>query len=621
MGPETSRRWAQVPSSAASGSDDVPNPRLPTWARWAVAWFVAAVGPTIRTLFISPAPGWIIVAVAAGLGVAVVARITSEQRFVRALAAGAAGAATIGAGGFWVGVWTSMSVVLAAWVVLHAPLDRRIPHGSDAAIPGIALLQVVAGWQSRAPFDRYLPVAITVASFGLAWVANRYPSYLARATQVIARAASAVVSVVLFGFLAIITVMLPWTVDRVARHDPIAYRRIRGSGWLERRDVEIRPKSPWSVTRYVQPAARWGRVRRRVVVGVLLVGGLSGAVIAEERTLLEAGTSGDRPAAFVDAPWWDELSLEEQAAYFDPGYAYNPLRYPLVRNVASTYINVENGERRTWAPPAGATPRITVWVYGGSTIVGLGQRDHHTIASELARLAWRDGIALNVRNRGVLGDLHWEEAQRFGWDVDAEVPPDVVAFYSGYNDMVGTNARLDGDVGLDGTPVDWTAESAMADNSAFAGNVRRARDALAPEHPRVAASDPPVERPQSGAELGRYVVRQYDIARKTAVRAAADTGVSAYWFWQPTRFHRQPVDGEPQKDDEFERLFRSAHRAARKQLPSDVVDISDVFDDVSRPIFYDDVHTNEEGARIVAASIYRTIEPRLRELSERPSAR
>ena len=159
-------------------------------------------------------------------------------------------------------------------------------------------------------------------------------------------------------------------------------------------------------------SVRFGRSASVVAVTVVLIGGAYGVSQAAASRL--SGTLA-APLAFADDEWYPE--------YFDNINAinhsdlYEPLASVRVKQARTTHINVVDGKRVTWTPPPCSCRRVRVWVYGGSTTWGVGQRDGHTIPSELARAAWADGVALEVENRGVGGDAHWEEAQRFAWDL------------------------------------------------------------------------------------------------------------------------------------------------------------------------------------------------------------
>ena len=50
-----------------------------------------------------------------------------------------------------------------------------------------------------------------------------------------------------------------------------------------------------------------------------------------------------------------------------------------------------------------------------------------------------------------------------------------------------------------------------------------------------------------------------------------------------------------------------------------VVDLSDVFDDSDEPIYYDNVHHNELGAKLIAGAMFDEIEDRLARLAEEAS--
>lgn len=619
------RGWAEVPASTG-GRPDAAGPSA-AWWRWPLAALVAALGPVLRTQSITVAPRPLVVLAAAILGLAVASTLPQERRLLRLLAAGAAGLCAMPAGGVWTGVWLALTIPLAEWSVLLRPPSPRLPSPGNTALPGVLVITAVAALQGRDPFARHLPVILTGVALVVTFTSARFPAGMERAVERVGHWAGVAVGTLLFGILGLLVVVAPWVVDRVAFVDPTAAPHRRGSNWVLRQRGAVQPDRPWSHTATVHRPRRGPRVRRGLVVGVVVTLLVAMGVVA----YLRRGPSvpipadenpGSNPAAFEGVEWWPDYLKEMDWVFFEPGVAYNPLRYPGMGEVHTRHINIEDGRRRSWTAPRCDCPTLTLWAYGGSTMVGMGQRDDHTISSELARLAWRDGIRLEVHNRGVLGDLHWEEAQRFAWDVESEEPPDAVVFYSGSNDIVGTEYRDGLGEGLDGSPVDWTAEIAFEENTAGRRALEALPSLLGGGDAPPGASIPPTPEvdPLPATELGRFVAEQYERARQVALRTAEAHDVAATWFWQPARYTRPPVDGEPQKDAEFERYQREAYRAAAAALGSDVHDISGVFDDVPRPIFYDDVHTNEEGAALVARAIYDVIRPELVRLRDASSA-
>ena len=100
------------------------------------------------------------------------------------------------------------------------------------------------------------------------------------------------------------------------------------------------------------------------------------------------------------------------------------------------------------------------------------------------------------------------------------------------------------------------------------------------------------------AELGELAVVRYERSRKMSRDTAAANDLPVVWFWQPSRLSRPPVDGEPTVEGEGD--LRRFYGGAESNVPSGVVDLTAVFDDVDAPLFTDEVHHNEVGARLVA---------------------
>lgn len=245
---------------------------------------------------------------------------------------------------------------------------------------------------------------------------------------------------------------------------------------------------------------------------------------------------------------------------------------------------------------------MRVWVYGGSTTFGLGQRDEHTIPSELARAAFADGVTLDVENRGVGGDTHWEEAQRFAWDVTVAELPDMVVFYDGTNEFMASRFDQHAEVAPSVIPAEFYEEY-------------RERVPADDGSPPPGASLPSSSSaPATAADAGRVVAERYERSRWLSRTTAESAGIMAMWIWQPTADQRPLVEGEsvgPGRD-----WARARSRAARSALSPDVIDLSTSLEGVTTPLFYDGIHTNELGARLVAEEIYVHLRPRLRELAD-----
>lgn len=322
---------------------------------------------------------------------------------------------------------------------------------------------------------------------------------------------------------------------------------------------------------------------------------------------IEEDLDYEAKVAVADDAWYDDYQATMGFFFsFSTGWMPDlPYRFA---DVASAHVNVEDGYRRSWQPPPCDCRRLSVWVYGGSTTFGLDQRDGHTIPSELARVAHDDGLVVDVSNRGIPGQLHWMEAERFAWDLTVDDPPDLVVFYDGINDTWATNTLNNQKT---------TDIPALIDpdlDSAWTGSER-------------SSGDPPGGPPGArfvGRERGEQMtmpqaaettVARYDRSRTISAAAAAEHGVVARYVWQPTRSSRPLVEGEPHSDTDGENWVRHREQLMRAALADDVIDVSDVFDDVDEPLFVDDAHHNETGARLVAEAIYANISDELRELA------
>jgi len=357
-------------------------------------------------------------------------------------------------------------------------------------------------------------------------------------------------------------------------------------------------------------------------------------------------TPADEPA-LRDSPWASEVLAEQRdiPSVADPflGYRFG--------NKTSTYTNIVDGVRTSYQSQAPGK-KVSAWFFGASALFGDGQRDDHTIPSEFARLAEADGIALEVRNYGRPGIAMWQELELFQQLVASGQKPDLVVFYDGFNDLAWQmNLALSADptnvydrsrnqatnAGANG--VDATPQSSGDASSSGAGTTlgdvvdaywdqsasHHVYDAL---HDLFAGSDQPkvefakgvdqtlpAQTPAQITEAARNAVSIQSRATTLATAVAGSVGADADFFYQPTVFTKKLLPDE----EKYRTLsayeparWDPATQQARALLKSTpYVDLGDALDGAATPTLWDFVHTNEEGARMVAAALYSRLLPQL----------
>ncbi|HMT24143.1 MAG TPA: hypothetical protein PKD07_07395 [Microthrixaceae bacterium] len=573
---------------------------LPQWLsalRLAAAWWIGAIGPAQRLGWVrSDTAARVMIALVGAALVPVFARTTRPRIAAAVVGGGAAIGAAALLGSPQVAVMALVGVSMG-WFVLA----RRGAWRCDGA--AVALLVIVAGlgmWWGRMQFGWRVPTATMSAQAAVAAVALRWPEVFARVRATGRRALLA---------CALALASVGRAVVRLAGSR-------RGAG---RRMLAEHPAAVVAATALVG-----------VLVGVLAARGDSefpnrGAdTTSPPSTGRAAGVAGETgsgpspssgsidplpPAAMRDSPWFSGYQAEV-AYMFTRLDAFRQVGFAKLRDGQSSYINISAGQRRTWRAPECSCRRRTVWLYGSATAFGLGQRDDHTIASELARVAWEHGVAIDVVNRAVPGDQVWLQADRFAWDVTLE-RPDAVIFLTGVSDL---NAAiwLDDHRSIDRNwPLDVIAEGFMSDEL-VASAIRRALDGGGSAHAgggRVRVAAPLVVPHRTPVEVGALAARRMAKSLPMSVDAAAAAGVPGLWVVEPMRLGRPPVTGEPtlEGDDRT----RAAIAAMRRRLPPGPLDLVDLFDGVSEALYYDDVHYNEAGARVVAERLFPEVLSRL----------
>ena len=487
--------------------------------------------------------------------------------------------------------------VIAGVVPASSRNDRRSDRGAVGALAGLSVLFAVVGWTISTPVQ--LIVMAIVAT--VLWVRPVLLTRFAALVRAVASGVAATILRILTLAVWLVFVLVPWSIERVAGWDPTFARRPPGTRLVPRHVGWTDDRRSWIPNTSLLRSQRAGRAMARLVgAGVALV--LLWFLVATRIGVpLYWSTRMPQtlPAAMVESPWWAEAIPAEMAA-FERGQASAFTGIDLA-DVRSEFTNVVDGHRVTWRPPA--PPVATVWFFGGSTVFGLGQRDDHTIPSEFAQAAWAAGLPVDVVNFGVHGDVHWMEANRLREALASGLPPpDLVVFYDGWND-------LKSHVGTD-TSGSWqefrgTLDPLLADQriqgSWFSDLFTPDNFTIAPL--RVGEEATPEQ------VLNRGITQYRDSVADT-LAFTASRNLTTFCFIQPMLVTReQPVPGEPSTSVEL----ATAAAALVQSRPDGVIDLTASFDELETPVYWDDGHTNELGARVVAAEILSAVEPSLRE--------
>jgi lysophospholipase L1-like esterase len=564
------------------------SPRVRTvWAALSVA-MVAAGGPVVYTVERGGARAGVAVGGSSAVWL-LLQRSRHDVGAVLLMRAAALGVVTGLVAGPFVAVWIVAGHLLAEWGLRCRP----VLWGEAPARPVFALVgPAVVGmwWATLSSAEGRIALSLLVCFVLVGWAARRDVDIQGWIASV-GRRVSRVVVLAGLGALSAIAVLGPWAVGRVARLDPLS----GDFGWRERGDHRVRWGQLWAPepTRSVSRGARL----RGVAASLLLVAGIAGVFVALRDRW---STRVDVPAAFEGDAWYVQ-HFRDMNFGLDPDGAFDPLAALRIRDMASPTVNIIDGQRVTWRPPECACRRLRVWMYGGSTTFGSGQRDAHTISSELARIAHENGVVVDVENRGVVGDTHWEEAQRLAWDLEREPAPDLILFYDGVNEVAA---------------IDWYRSDLEPPAFVAASIWNQAHWGLDPPPDGAPTASPPgpaVDRGSSVDEIGRTIAERYESARSYSAALAESAGTEVVYAWQPSTADREIIPGE--YEDGGREFARRRSEATTAALAPDVIDLTGVFDGVDRPIFYDNVHTNEEGARIVAEALHDRIGPLLQELA------
>jgi lysophospholipase L1-like esterase len=368
------------------------------------------------------------------------------------------------------------------------------------------------------------------------------------------------------------------------------------------------------------------------VVGLLLAAALANEVGVDawrrlsRRLRYRRATRPERAAladAYAEAAW--------AVAYFDEfrravRVDWKPYVEWWQRPFRGSYVTIDaRGLRPTPGEENADAGAIRILCFGGSTMMGMGARNEHTIPALLARRLAERGHRAAVTNYGQLGHNATQEVITLQQLLKAGERIDIAVFYDGVNEMA-------------------CAEQTGRADSLFNEERRRAEfNLLRPERRRdlttaaLFALLPRTLRrlrlltgfelrgPMPAAEadlsridiagLARAVIEAYAANLRLVRLMAVEFGFVPVFFWQPVITTKRVKTTDEQRwendytgDPGSRRALYAAIVAARRGSPhlveaADAVDLSALFDDRADPVYIDLYHLSEAGNAAVAEAM------------------
>lgn len=278
------------------------------------------------------------------------------------------------------------------------------------------------------------------------------------------------------------------------------------------------------------------------------------------------------------------------------------------------YIHVSAaGLRRTWNPSQGGLPRV--WIFGGSTVWGWGQRDDQTIPSVVSRRLKEMGAPAELLNAGQIAYFSTQELNLLLRMLQSgERRPDVVVFVDGVNESL------------------MPAENGGAHIGQGGGAWQRNRQVFLPSTSRAfwwfikrTASYRVLTRPGKAVPIADVTSVSDQIARiyVTNVRAiealASAFKFKVLFYWQPTLVDKtavSPLEAEAMTMDEivwhdFAALWRASSAKVKAELAGDPAfrDLGLLFNAETGTVFPDTIHYNERAAAKLAERLANDLAP------------
>lgn len=329
-------------------------------------------------------------------------------------------------------------------------------------------------------------------------------------------------------------------------------------------------------------------------------------------------------SAYESKSWARQLFEERARA----PYEYEPFLGWKKPEFHGKYINLDAlGMRKTWNPQFADEKPTKIYMFGGSTLWGMGARDEFTIPSLVSKGLNEGKRAYEVHNYGHSGYVFMQELVKLIQLLIDGHRPDYVVFYDGANDMYA--AYQSGSAGAVQNTAMFKAKFRATELSSF-GHLFAGVKGVVREHcmiyravSRVAET---IEGPGVGGEIAaRYQPDQLQVLAEETVEYYCELlkllaslsegyGFRFLCFWQPVAFAEEKLTPEevqfaPRLESQNLTDFcKRVYGQIKIVSPENHVNISDALYGRTDSVYIDFTHISEEGNQMVAERIVDALE-------------
>ena len=336
---------------------------------------------------------------------------------------------------------------------------------------------------------------------------------------------------------------------------------------------------------------------------------------------LQLGVRATRIPVQAEVPYfheqtWGQTLWEEQTAASELA-TYRPYILWKLRAYEGTLVNIdENGQRVVPQTDCANADAYTIFIFGGSTMWGMGAPDWGTIPAYLQdTLTTNSTRPICIVNYGVFSYVSTQEVLRLMLEARSSNVPDLAIFYDGINDTIAAfNAGTAGEPrSSSNLEQAFRAEPSRTSlwgwvNSTYIARLIAGLRQPPPQPPAPEVAQMQLEREN---QLANDILSVYESNYRLAEFLGAEYGFDVLFIWQPTLVVGEKVmtpDEElaaqappPGLLSLYQKVWADAATLA-DELPH-MVYLGDIFDGVETYAYYDHVHLVPEGNQIIGEAI------------------